>query len=50
MHWPCTTTLLTIHRETKSLKWTLVSLLLPTLCGASLCFLTAAAARLLGAV
>ena len=50
MHWPCTTTLLTIHRETKSLKWTLVSLLLPTLCGAFLCFLTAAAARLLGAV
>lgn len=36
-HWPCTTTLLSIHRETRSLRWTLLALLLPTLLGCLLC-------------
>lgn len=40
-HWPCATTLITIARETRSLKWTLLSALLPTLCGAGLCLLAA---------
>lgn len=40
-HWPCATTLITIARETRSLKWTLCSALLPTLCGAALCLLAA---------
>lgn len=31
LHWPCATTLLTIKRETGSLKWTAVGFLLPTL-------------------
>ena len=48
MHWPCSTTLLTIYRETKSAKWTAVGFLLPTLCGALACFTVATAARLLG--
>lgn len=38
-HWPCATTLVTIARETRSAKWTLLSALLPTLCGMGLCVL-----------
>ena len=38
-HWPCGTTLLTIHKETKSIPWTLCAFALPTLVGMSLCFL-----------
>ncbi len=41
MHWPCSTTLLTIHKETGSWKWTLIAFLLPTLFGMALCFLFA---------
>ena len=40
LHFPCTTTLLTIKKETGSLIWTLFSFLLPTLCGIFLCILT----------
>ncbi|MBQ3181741.1 MAG: ferrous iron transporter B, partial [Clostridia bacterium] len=36
-HWPCATTLLTIYKETKSAKWTFVSLLLPTIIGFLMC-------------
>lgn len=36
-HWPCSTTLLTIKKETGSLKWTALSFLLPTLIGTILC-------------
>lgn len=39
MHFPCGTTLLTIRKETGSLKWTLLSFILPTLFGIVLCFL-----------
>lgn len=39
MHWPCSTTLVTIKKETGSLKWTLVSLLTPALMGGALCML-----------
>lgn len=38
-HWPCSTTCLTIYKETGSAKWTLLSILLPTVIGFSLCFL-----------
>ncbi len=38
MHWPCSTTCLTIKKETKSNKWTLISILVPTLCGIVVCF------------
>lgn len=37
LHWPCSTTLLTIKKETGSLKWTLAALLLPLLAGAAIC-------------
>lgn len=30
LHWPCGTTIFNIYKETKSVKWTLVSILLPT--------------------
>ena len=36
-HWPCSTTIITIWRETKSARWTLLSCLLPTLIGVLLC-------------
>ena len=36
-HFPCATTLMTIRRETGSVKWTLVSALLPTVIGYGLC-------------
>ena len=39
-HFPCSTTLLTVHKETKSGKWTLLSLLLPLALGVMLCALT----------
>ncbi len=39
MHWPCSTTLMTVKKETGSLKWTLVSFLLPTVFGIALCML-----------
>lgn len=47
-HWPCSTTTLTIYKETKSLKWTGLAVLLPTLAGCGLCALAAALGRLLG--
>lgn len=37
MHWPCSTTCLTIKKETGSWKWTLISMALPTVCGFLLC-------------
>lgn len=36
-HWPCSTTCLTIHKETGSLKWTLLAVALPTLLGVFCC-------------
>ena len=48
MHWPCSTTCLTIKKETQSMKWTGVSFLAPTLCGMALCAAVAGLARLFG--
>ena len=48
MHWPCSTTCMTIGKETRSLKWTLISFAVPTAVGMAVCFLTASAARLCG--
>ena len=47
MHWPCTTTLLTIRKESGSLKWTVISFLVPTICGIIICFAFTCAARLI---
>lgn len=40
-HWPCSTTCLTIKKETGSLRWTAAAFLLPTIPGCLLCFLVA---------
>ena len=37
LHWPCSTTVLTVKRETGSWRWVAVSMLLPTLFGVLLC-------------
>lgn len=39
MHFPCSTTVLTILKETKSKKWTILAMILPTVCGLVCCFL-----------
>ena len=39
-HFPCATSLLTIKKETKSLKWTLVAFAIPTVCGILICMCT----------
>lgn len=36
-HWPCSTTLLTVKKETGSLKWTLLALIVPTAIGMIFC-------------
>ena len=40
LHFPCGTTLLTIKKETHSLKYTLLAFLLPTICGITICLIT----------
>lgn len=47
MHWPCSTTCLTIKKETQSLKWTAVSFIVPTVTGIVVCFVFANIAKLL---
>lgn len=47
-HWPCSTTCLTVYKETGSVKWTALAVILPTLLGLGLCLIVATAARLLG--
>lgn len=46
-HWPCSTTLMTIKKETASLKWTCLAFLLPTACGALICMAITAVSRFL---
>lgn len=45
-HWPCSTTLLTIKKETGSLKWTAAAAAVPTAVGVALCMLFTAVAGL----
>lgn len=39
MHWPCSTALLTVKKETGSLKWTALAFLIPTVSGVLICAL-----------
>lgn len=50
LHFPCATTLLTIRRETGSLKWTLLGFFIPTAVGIAACMLTTGVAHGIGAV
>ena len=47
IHWPCATTCLTIRKETGSWKWTILSILIPTVIGCIVCAFVAATSRLL---
>lgn len=40
LHFPCSTTLMTIKKETNSWKWTLIAFFLPTVCGIIICMVT----------
>ena len=40
LHFPCTTTLMTIKKETGSWKWSALAFLLPTVCGIVICMIT----------
>lgn len=48
IHFPCATTCLTIKKETQSLKWTLVSIAIPTVLGIVICAIVANVAHLFG--
>ena len=50
MHWPCSTALLTIKKETQSIKWTVISVLVPTIMGMGTCFVFATVARLISGI
>jgi ferrous iron transport protein B len=41
LHNPCSTTIFTIYKETKSLKWTLLATILPIIMGFTVCFAVA---------
>ena len=49
-HWPCSTTVLTIHRETGSWKWTALAVALPTGVGVVCCALLHGLLRLLAGI
>lgn len=40
LHFPCSTTLITIKKETGKLKWSLIAFALPTICGILICICT----------
>lgn len=46
LHFPCGTTMLTIKKETGSLKWTLLSFIIPTAVGIGVCFTVASIGKL----
>ncbi len=48
MHWPCSTTLLTIKKESGGWKWAAAAILLPTVMGMIVCFIFTTAAHAMG--
>lgn len=46
-HWPCATTMITIYKETRSVRWTALSFALPTVIGVALCIAINLACNLL---
>ncbi|KHL94164.1 iron transporter FeoB [Paenibacillus sp. IHB B 3415] len=48
LHYPCGTTLVNIYKETKSMKWAVLSAVIPLGIAIAVTFLVAAAARLFG--
>ena len=47
MHFPCSTTCLTIKKETNSIKWMIYSMIIPTICGITMCLITTIVYKLL---
>ena len=47
LHWPCSTTLWTIKKETGSIKWTILSFIIPTAIAFVVCFITTSIYRLI---
>ncbi len=47
LHNPCSTTIYTIYKETKSIKWTVLSTILPIVMGVVVCFFVAQVWRLI---
>jgi ferrous iron transport protein B len=47
LHNPCSTTIYTIYKETKSVKWTVISTILPVIMGFAVCFFVAQVWRLI---
>lgn len=47
MHWPCSTTMLTIKKETGSLKWTFLAAVIPTVTGIVFCMAFSFIAKLI---
>ena len=47
LHNPCSTTIYTIYKETRSAKWTTLAVLLPVAMGVAVCFLLTQGWRLL---
>ena len=46
-HFPCSTTCLTIKKETGSIKWMIYAMAIPTIIGILLCFLTTSIFRII---
>ncbi len=47
LHWPCGTTIMTIKKETGSIKWTIIGTLIPTFIGIIVCMITTAVWRMI---
>jgi len=50
MHWPCSTTCLTISKETGGKKWMLAAFAVPTIFGLLLCFIISSLSKLFGMI
>lgn len=48
LHFPCSTTLLTIWKESKSVKWTALAFVIPLIIACTVCFVVAQLARGMG--
>lgn len=47
LHYPCSTACLTIKKETKSVKWTIISMILPTVMGIMICIVVSNVMKLI---
>lgn len=50
LHWPCSTSLLTVKKESGSWKWAAAAFVIPTAAGCVICFIFASLMRIIGAV